>query len=210
MPKPDLNISTKLYGWLLFAYPPQFRNQFGDRMLQVFRDSYRAEARRGALPSFWLRTLVDLVVTAAKERTDNSERKGMFMNRRSDAIALLGCIAIIVIAFLLHRYGISNNVSSILVFGYVLDALITTGVIGNLIVFVLSKTTKLNPLRTAITVFAVVHAVLLLLIVVISRNGPPVNWAGVLTGYVVSFAIWVGLHFAWRLTNRDQALPTQH
>ena len=178
-------------------------------MLQVFRDCYRAEARSGSLPNFWLRTLADLVVTAAKERTDNSGREGMFMNRRSDAMAMLGCTGIIIIAFLLHRYGISNNVSSILVFGYVLDALITAGVIGNFNVFLLSKTTKLNPLRTAITVFAVVHAGLLLLTVVISRNGPPVNWVGVLTGYLVSFVIWVGLHFAWRLTNRDQALHQQ-
>ena len=125
-------------------------------------------------------------------------------------MALLGCVAIIVIAFLLLTYGRKNEVPSILLFGYILDALITTGVIGNFIVFLLSKTTKLNPLRTAITVFAVVHGLLLLLIVVLSRNGPRVNWAGVITGYLVSFAIWVGLHFAWRMTNRIEPLNSQY
>jgi hypothetical protein len=42
-----------------------------------------------------------------------------------------------------------------------------------------------------------VDGALLLLIVVISSSGLPVNWIGVLGGYVVSYAIWVGLHFAW-------------
>ena len=205
-----MNVSVRLYGWLLLAYPQEFRRAFGDQMLQVFRDCYRAEARSGSLPSFWLRTLLDLVITAAKERADSSGREGAFMNRRSDAMALLGCVAIIVIAFLLLTYGRKNEVPSILLFGYILDALITTGVIGNFIVFVLSKTTKLNPLRTAITVFAVVHGLLLLLIVVLSRNGPRVNWAGVITGYLVSFAIWVGLHFAWRMTNRSEPLNSQY
>ena len=121
------------------------------------------------------------------------------MNRRSDAVAVLGCIAIIIVAFLLHRYGIRNNLRFIFWSGYILDALIVTGVIGNFIVFILSKTTKLNPLRTALTVFAVVHGVLLLLIVVISRNGPPTNWVGVLIGYLVSFVIWTGLHWAWQI-----------
>lgn len=205
-----MNISYRLYGLLLFAYPAEFRREFGNQMLQVFRDCYRAEVRARALPRFWLRTLVDLVLTAAKERVDSLGRKGIFMNRRSDTMALLGCIGIIVIAFLLHRYAIRNNIPFIFWFGYVLDALISTGIIGNFIVFLLSKTTKLNPLRTALSVFAVVHAVLLLLIVVISTNGPPVNWAGVMIGYLVSYVIWVGLHFAWHSTKGNQALNSQH
>ncbi len=211
MPSRYLNISSKLYGWLLFAYPPEFRNDFGGEMLQVFRDCYRSEAGRGSLPGFWLRTLFDLVITAIKERTDKSGRKGMFMNRRSDAIAMLGCAGILVIAFLLHRYGIRNNVPFILYSGYILDALITSGVIGNFIVFLLNKTTKLNPMRTAATVFAVVDGLLLLLIAFISSNGGPApNWAGAIIGYLVSYVFWVGLHFAWRHANRDQALNSQH
>lgn len=205
-----MNISYRLYGLLLFAYPSGFRREFGNEMLQVFRDCYRAEARARSLPSFWLRTLLDLVLTAAKERADSIGRKETFMNRRSDAMAVLSCIGIIVIAFLLHRYGIRNNIPFPFWSGYILDALIVTGVIGNFIVFLLSKTTKLNPLRTAISVFAMVHLVLLLLIVVISRNGPPTNWVGVMIGYLVSYVIWVGLHFAWRMTNRNQALNSEH
>jgi hypothetical protein len=200
-----MNFSVRLYGWLLVAYPLEFRRVFGEQMVQVFRDCYRAEAISGSLVSFWFRTLMDLAFTAAKERAESSGRNGTFMNRRSDTVALLACIAIIAIAFALHRYAVNNNVPFILYFGYILDALIVAGVIGNFIVFLLAMTTKLNPLRTAITVFAVVHAVLLLLIVVISSSiGPPPNWLGVLTGYVVSYIFWVGLHFAWR---RSAGIP---
>ena len=67
-----LNFSTRLYGWLLFAYPPHFRRQFGGQMRQTFRDCSYFEADRGTLIGFWLRTLVDLVSTAALERADNS------------------------------------------------------------------------------------------------------------------------------------------
>ena len=121
------------------------------------------------------------------------------MNRRSDAIALLGCAGIILIAFLLLSYGRKNEVGAILTFGHVLDAFITTGVVGNVFVFLLGKLTNLNPLRIAIWTFAVVHAVLLLLVLmVVSRIDPVFNPPRVVVGYVVSFVTWAALHFAWR------------
>ena len=193
-----MNISCKLYGLLLLAYPPEFRSEYGGQMLQVFRDCYRAEARSGWLPGFWFRTLLDLVMTAAKERADSSGRDGVFMNRRSDAVALAVCVGIIVVAFLLLSYGRKNEIGSILLFGYVLDALITTGVVGNLIVFILNKATKLNPVRTAVWTFGIIHGALLLLsVLLISRAFPRFNLAATIVGYVVSFAIWAGFHIAW-------------
>jgi O-antigen/teichoic acid export membrane protein len=137
--------------------------------------------------------------TAAKERADNSGKEGILMNRRSDLIAVLCCVAIIVIAFLTLRYGRRNEVGSILVFGYVLDALITTGVVGNVFVFLVTKITKRNPLRIALWTLGVVHVVLLLLAVLIaSRVAPAANLVAVVIGYLVSFVIWAGLHYAWR------------
>ena len=194
-----LNISTRLYGWLLFAYPPQFRRQFGGEMRQTFRDCSYFEANRGTLAGFHLRTIVDLIVTAARERSDNSGREGVFMNNtRRDGMALLVCVGIIVIAVVLHRWGIRNQVSFILVFGYALDALIVSGVIGNLIVFLLLNTTRLNPVRIAIATFAIVHAAQLLLIFIISRTDPGASMNGlVVLSQVVSFLFWTGFHWAW-------------
>ena len=188
-----MNISCKLYGFLLLAYPPEFRQRFAREMVQVFRDSYRLETGRRSLPGFWLWTLFDLVVSAAKER---SRKEDMLMNR--NVLAALGSIGIIVIAFLLLTYGRKNEVASILLFGYVLDALIFTGIVGNVIVLLLSKLTKFDPLRIALWTFAIVHAVPLLLILLIGRNDPRFNLTATVIGYLVSFAIWAGLHFAWR------------
>ena len=190
-----MNISCKFYGMLLLAYPPEFRQRFADEMLQVFRDSYVHETTRRSLPVFWLWTLSDLIVSAIKERAYRTRKEGLLMNRN----LLLGAIGIIVVAFALLTYGRRNEVASILVFGYVLDALVTTGVVGNLIVFILSKATKLNPLRIALLTFAILHVVLLLLAVFLAgANDPRFNVAATVIGYVVSFAIWAGLHFAWR------------
>jgi hypothetical protein len=192
------NISTRLYGWLLFAYPPHFRRQFGGQMRQTFRDCSYFEADRGTLIGFWLRTLVDLVSTAALERADNSGREGVFMNStRRYALPLLTCVGIIVIAFLLLDYGKRHEVSSILAFGYFLDALVVSGVIGNFIVFLLLKTTRMSPLRIALGTFAVVHAALLGLIFVIAQREPGMNLNGTILAYVMSFLFWTALHWAW-------------
>ena len=131
-------------------------------------------------------------------------------NTRRDAMALLGCVGIIVIALVLHRYGVRNQVPFILAFGYFLDALIVTGVLGNLIFFVLAKTTKFNRLRVALGTFGVVHAVLFLLGMLIAmRVDPTFNLAGVTVGYVASFLFWTGLHWAWYKTQPQEAQKAQ-
>lgn len=192
-----MNISYRLYGLLLFAYPADFRRAFGNEMRQVFRDCYRAEVRAGSLPGFWFRILLDLALTAAKERADSSGRKGAFMNRRSDAVALLASVAIIVIAFLVQAYGRGNGVPLLIL--YVLDPLVVNGVVGNFVLFLLLKTTKLNPLRTALITFAAVHALLLLVAFALARIDPGFRAGPVVLGYVVSFIFWTGLHWAWRI-----------
>jgi len=168
-------------------------------MIQVFCDCYRDQANSGSLGRFWFRIMADLILTAAKERSDNSGREDSFMkNLRRDAMALLGCIGIIVIALLLLNYGRRNEISSILMFGYALDALVTTGIIGNLIVFLLLKTTKLNPLRTALWTFLTISGVLLIVAALIGgRVEPQFRFGNVLVGYIVSFLFWFGLHWLW-------------
>ncbi|MDQ3473759.1 MAG: hypothetical protein M3447_08480, partial [Acidobacteriota bacterium] len=82
--------------------------------------------------------------------------------------------------------------------GYILDAVVTTGLIGNLIVFILAKTTRLNSLRTAFWTFLIVTAVPAILVTFIgSRVDPQFRLGSVLVGYVVSFLFWYGLHWMW-------------
>jgi hypothetical protein len=202
-----LNIACRFYGFLLLAYPQQFRREFGAEMLQVFRDCYRTEAGKGSLAKFCLRTSMDLIVTVARERIDDLGRKGDFMtdNRRIDPMALLGCIAIIVVAFLLLTIGRKNGISSIIFFGHFLDALVTTGVVGNVVLLLLLKATKIDPVRAVLGTFAAVHAILLLFIVlVVSKSDPTFSLGSVLVGYVLSFLFWTGVHWVW--TSRSRVL----
>jgi len=205
-------VSTRVYRLLLRFYPLEFRQEYGLHMAQVFRDCCRtADVCEGwsGLWNLWLRTLFDLIRTAPSEHLENLRKENSLMkNLRNDALAFGGCIGIIVIAMVLLNYGRKHDVSTILVVGYALDALITTGVIGNLIVFLLVKVTRLNPFRTALWTFLVVSAApLLLLAAVGSRIDPQFRFGSVLIGYVASFLFWVGVHWLWSQTRKQpQAL----
>ena len=209
MRRQTTNLSCRIYEWLLFAYPSEFRQRFGPQMVQVFRDCYYVRERPGdvnGIVRLWFRTLSDLVVSAVQE---HSERKSPSMNNlKKDLIAISGCVFIIATAFILLSYGRSHEVSSILVFGYILDALATAGIVGNFIVFLLAKITKLNSLRVAFWTFLVVHAVPpLFLALVAGRNDPRFNLGAVVVGYVVSFLFWMGLHWMWSKTTQSWSRP---
>ena len=67
----SLPLSARCYKTMLFLLPLEFRLRFRDEMTQVFSDSCRDEVENGrsaALPRFWLRALVDLLVSVLRER----------------------------------------------------------------------------------------------------------------------------------------------
>jgi hypothetical protein len=87
---------------------------------------------------------------------------------------------------------------------------VTVGVIGNLIVFLLVKTTRLNPLRIALWTFLVVDAVLVVLLAItVGRSDPQFRLGSVLIGYVVSFLFWFGLHWMWSKSNGQLAVGSE-
>jgi hypothetical protein len=195
---------------LLIAYPSEFRREYGDQMVQVFRDRYRDEVRRNSpwsIVIYWFRTLSDLVVTATRERLQNFGKDRQLMNNlRRDIITVVGTIAIIVAALALLSYGRSHEVSSILAVGQVLDAIVTAGIVGNLIVFSLVKFTKWNSLRIALWTFVAVHAVLVIIIAILAPQVEPQFRLGpIILAYVLSFFFWFGLHWAWRFTRSELA-----
>src|SRR5262245_6445360 len=201
--KTNADFSCRVYRFLLFFYPSEFRRDYGGQMVLVFRDRYRDEVggnRHFALINYWSHTLLDLVVTATREHSENLGKDRQLMtNTRRDIVALLGTIAIIVVAFALLNYGRSHEVSSILAVGRVLDAVVTAGVVGNLIVFLLVKFGKWNSFRVALWTFLVVHAVLLTIVAVLGpRVDPQFTIGPNLVAYVVSFLFWFGLHCGWR------------
>lgn len=201
--KTTANLSCRVYKFLLIAYPSAFRREYGHEMQQVFRDCYRDEARRNQLAGYWLRTLIDLVLTATKEHSEKLRKDRTIMSTR-DIVSIVGCVAIIVIALALLSYGRAHEVASIIAFGRVLDAIVTTGIIGNFIIFLLVKTTRWHSLRIALWTFVVVHTVLVLVIAII---GPQVEtqfrFGPIMLAYFLSFLFWFGLHWAWHLSTRQ-------
>ena len=178
-------------------------------MVQLFRDCQRSIQRPGGLAEIhlvvWM--TIDLLKTAPKEHWDNFGKDYSVMsNTRRQAVALIGCVAIVLVAFALLSYGRSHEVVPILVFGHALDALIWAGMVGNLIVFLLAKLTRANPTRTALITFAVVNGLSVLLVSIIgSRVEPGFRLQPTLIGYVISFLFWYGLHWAWNKS--QQSLP---
>jgi uncharacterized protein involved in exopolysaccharide biosynthesis len=76
-----LAVSQKIYGWLLSAYPPAHRTEYGPAMAQLFRDQGRDawnESQGWGMVKLWLRVLPDLVSTSIRERLAAlNERKTM-------------------------------------------------------------------------------------------------------------------------------------
>lgn len=203
-PLATLNWATQVYRLLLRGYPSAFRAEYGTQMAQLFRDCYLAESRLGGtgLAFFWFRTLLDFIRTAPQEHLDNLGKENSTMKHSGrDAIALLGCLGIIAAAFFLLSYGRKHEASAILMFGNVLDALVVTGLIGNLIVFLLVKTTRLDPVRLALWTFLVLNGLpAIVLAVVGSRIDPQFRTTATLVGYAASFLFWFGLHWVWSQT----------
>jgi Clp amino terminal domain, pathogenicity island component len=59
-----MTTSERIYRVLLKVYPKSYRREYGEPMMQHFRDQLRAASSANKLLSFWFRTLLDLARTA--------------------------------------------------------------------------------------------------------------------------------------------------
>jgi hypothetical protein len=200
-PGEETNIFLSLYSILLLAYPRQFRRQYGSQMSLLLLDCQRQARNTPAVFRLWLRALMDLVRTVPVEHLQNMREENGFMSKlQTNLVAIGGCVLLIIGAMLLLSYGRSHQVSSILVFGYVLDAIAFTGIVGNFIVFLLAKLTSLRPLRIALWTFLILAVGSVLAATVITGRLDP----NVVGGYIVSILFWYGLHWLWTQTHLHQ------
>ena len=194
---------------MLLAYPREFRLVYGTEMTQVFCDCYRDSNSRGlaTVVELWLRVILDVIRTAPLERWETFRKGETMKNVKRDAIGLVACLAIIVVAFILLGYGRKHEVGSILMFGHALDAIVTAGVVGNLIIFALMMATRLSTFRTALWSLLIVNGALLLITTLIgSRVDPAFSFPTIFVAYLVSFSFWVAIHWIWSQI-RNQAEP---
>jgi hypothetical protein len=69
---PSVSFSLSFYRLLLYAYPAEFRREYGLHMAQVFRDSCLAAERQDGLPGMlllWIHTLVDFLISVFNEHS---------------------------------------------------------------------------------------------------------------------------------------------
>ena len=196
-------LSKRLFQMMLFAYPREFRLEYGPEMTQVFRDCYRDTESHGLLTAagFWLRITLDVIRTAAVERWTTLMKGSETMNNlKRDVIGVIACVAIIGAALFLLGYLRTHATGSILLLGYALDAIIVAGVISNLVIFLLRRAVRFATFRTALRTLLIVHGALLLLAILIGIRVGGISFPLVFLSYVVSFAFWLTIHWFWSQT----------
>src|SRR6185369_1686389 len=189
-----MSFSKQLFQLMLLAYPREFRFEYGSEMTQVFCDCYRDSDSPGEL---WLRVILDVIRTAPLERWEALRNGETMRNVKRDALGLLGCLAITAVALVLHRYMVTHGVGSAFLLGYTLDAIVTAGVLGNLIIFVLMMATRLSTFRTALWTLLIVNGALLLIAILLGIRVGGFSFPAVILSYVVSFFFWLTIHWIW-------------
>ena len=189
-------MSNRLFQLMLRAYPREFRLEYGSDMTQLFRDCHLDIQSDGLICAiaFWRRMIWDVIRTAPLERWEALERRYKTMrNLKSDLIGLLAFIAILIVMLLLLGYVRKYQVATML--GYSLDAIISAGIISNLIIFPLTIATRLSAFRTVFWTLLLINGALLLIATLIGIRVGGFNFPAVLASYLVSFAFWLSFHW---------------
>jgi hypothetical protein len=201
--KRDVSRSRRAYGLLLAAYPREFRREYGREMALVFADRCREQARAGrgaaALARVWGEALLDLALNAPREHLGRLREGGGAMKiLRTVALAIPAyAFTLLVVAPLYAR-----NAPSLPGFvRYLIDALISTGVVFNFIFLLLTLTRWLEgtrAVRAALVVTTLVVGALITLMVA-SLGTPARLSVSVVVAQVLSLLVWFTAHLWWVL-----------
>lgn len=101
-------ISVHIYHRLVVIYPPSFKDEYAQHMVQVFRDrsldTYRHQGVTG-MPRIWAETLIDLIKTVSEEHL----QRGVTMTRDT-FIRLSGWALIVgVVLIILSIMGLADE-----------------------------------------------------------------------------------------------------
>jgi hypothetical protein len=68
------SIGARCYALLLYLYPPSFRREYSESMLQLFNDQCRAVNGAGGHAMLWLKTLRDLLLSVPAAHSSQPRR----------------------------------------------------------------------------------------------------------------------------------------
>jgi hypothetical protein len=96
----SVRLSVRLYQALVFAYPAEFRCEYGESMVQAFRDSCRRANREGgawSLLALWGRTTIDYFITVLEENSNGGiQMTGEKFTKLSGWAMILGSLLMLV------------------------------------------------------------------------------------------------------------------
>ena len=199
--------SRRVYTLLLATYPPGFRREYGGEMARVFADLCRESAGRAELSRVWAGALADLALTAPRLRAEELLEGGRLMRSiRTAALALAAyAFTLLVVAplFVRNAHSMPSFVAGLL------DALISTGLVFNLVFQVLTLPRWFEGVRAVRATLALTTCIIgVLLFVVASSGGPHAHLSAlILAAQVVSLLVWFTVHMWWVLRRRGAATP---
>lgn len=90
-----LPASERLYCFLLLAYPPVYRREYGHLMAQAYRDMCRGTYHRkgmGGVVALWCRILADVATSSVVQHLDALQEGGLTMTRKEHSLAVLAAV----------------------------------------------------------------------------------------------------------------------
>ncbi len=109
MTRERLPLADRLYGWLLKAFPVEFRGDFGEAMAEDFKDQRQAAYEdRGVkgLTRLWAGTIIDFIRRAPREQADVMSADVRFALRLMRRYALSTVVIVLLLAL-----GIGANIA---------------------------------------------------------------------------------------------------
>jgi hypothetical protein len=201
--------SRRVYALLLASYPQGFRREYGREMARVFADLCRESAGRASLARVWAGALADLALTAPRLRLEELlEGGGVMRSIRTAALALAAyAFTLLVVAplFVRNAHSMPGFVAGLL------DALISTGLVFNLVFQALTLPRWLEGVRAARASLALATLIVgVLLFVMTTSGGPQASLNPMLiAAQVVSLLVWFAVHLWWVLRRKGAATPAR-
>ena len=134
---PIVAFSVRVYQVFLFAYPTQFRQEYGLHMTQVFRDGCLRVVRQdgtNAMFKFWALTLLDLIQSVLSEHMQKETQMRQEMRpediRRSGWALILGGISFVMSIFVAIQADGDGSLFAMLLMIFVSLPLLVFGILG--------------------------------------------------------------------------------
>lgn len=95
--------SPQAYSTLLLLYPRSFRRQYAATMTQTFVDMVEAEPTKRGRVEVWIRTLLNLPISAGKEHITNG--RDLYMNKNLRNVLTASVVAVLIVGAGSYWFG---------------------------------------------------------------------------------------------------------